>query len=155
MLFSDTSHTSEVAPDPVKIPFAYAQVILSKVDYIELKAQAKQWRIQWQRTRKRKQEALDQVKQMKVEHSREIVTFQAQIDTLKNQLADVQHLVFGRSSEKKSGSSRKQKKQARSSSRPKGQQRGHKGHGRTTVTTLPVVSETLDLEEHQKHCYGH
>ncbi len=56
------------------------------------------------------------------------------------------------STEKKSTASRKQEKQIHSSSRPKGQQPGRKGHGRTTVTTLPVVSETLDLEESQKHC---
>ena len=152
MLFSDTSHMTEVAPDPIKVPFAYAQVTLNKVDYIELKAQAKQWRTQWQRTRKREQEALGQIKRMTIEHSREIAAFQTQVDTLKNQLAEMQHLVFGRSTEKKSTSSRKQEKQTRSSSRPKGQQRGHKGHGRTTVTTLPVITETLDLEESQKHC---
>ncbi|MCL6268734.1 hypothetical protein M3P05_02065 [Sansalvadorimonas sp. 2012CJ34-2] len=89
---------------------------------------------------------------MRVEHAREIAAFQSQVDTLKSQPADMQHLVFGRSTEKKSTAARKQEKQTCSSSRPKGQQRWRKGHGRTTVTTLPVVSETLDLEESQKHC---
>lgn len=43
MLSSTQSSNTEVAPDPIKAPFAYAQVTLSKVDYIELKAQARQW----------------------------------------------------------------------------------------------------------------
>ncbi|WP_354010527.1 hypothetical protein [Endozoicomonas lisbonensis] len=41
---------SKVAADPIKVPFACAQVTLSKLDFIELKAQTKQWRTQWQRT---------------------------------------------------------------------------------------------------------
>ena len=94
MLSSDISTHAEVAPDPIKVPFAYAKVTLSKTDFIELKAQAKQWRIQWQRTRIREQEALDRIKQMKVEHAREVETLQDQIDTLKNHLAEAQHLVF-------------------------------------------------------------
>ncbi len=63
----------------------------------------------------------------------------------------MQHRVFGHSTEKKH-SSRKQEKKTRSSSKSRGQQRGHKGHGRTTITTLPVVPEHLDLEDHQKQC---
>ncbi|MTI13737.1 hypothetical protein [Sansalvadorimonas verongulae] len=59
MLTSEFFLDTEDAPDPIKVPFAYAQVTLSKANYIELKAQAKQWRIQWQRTRAREQEALD------------------------------------------------------------------------------------------------
>ena len=53
---------------------------------LELKIQAKQWRTQWQRIRKREQEGLDQIARMKVEHSREIAVFQAQVETLKNRL---------------------------------------------------------------------
>ena len=121
----DVSSNSEIAPDPIKVPFAYAQVTLSKLDYIELKAQAKQWRTQWQCTRKREQEALDLIERMKAKHSREMAAFQTQVDTLKNQLAEMQHLVFGCSTEKKPASSQKQEKQARPSSRSKGQQRGN------------------------------
>ena len=151
MLSHDCSTYAGTAPDPIKAPFAYAKVILSKADYIELKTQAKQWRTQWQRTRIREQEALDQIKQMKVEHSREIDTLQEQIGTLKNQLAEMQHLVFGRSTEKHT-TTQKQEKQRKHSPKPKGQQRGSKGHGRKRVTTLPVIHEDLDIEEQQKHC---
>ena len=151
MLSSDISTHAEVAPDPIKVPFAYAKVTLSKTDFIELKAQAKQWRIQWQRTRIREQEALDRIKQMKVEHAREVETLQDQIDTLKNHLAEAQHLVFGRSTEKHA-TSQKQEKQRKHSSKPKGQQRGSRGHGRQLVTTLPVIHEDLDIEDQQKSC---
>ena len=151
MLFSDASTNATVVPDPVKAPFAYAKVTLSKADFIELKAQAKQWRTQWQRTRIREQEALDRIKQMKVEHAREIVTLQEQIDSLKNHLAEAQHLVFGRSTEKRA-TSQKQEKQRKPSSKPKGQQRGSKGHGRQQVTTLPVIHEDLDIEDQHKRC---
>ncbi len=135
----------------MKAPFAYAHVTLPKVDYIELKAQAKQWRTQWQRTRTREKEALERIKQIKAEHAHELASFQEQIATLKNQLAGMQHRVFGHSTEKKH-SSRKQEKKTRSSSKFRGQRRGHKGHGRTIITTLPVVPEHLDLEDHQKQC---
>ena len=41
MLSSDSSNI-ELPPGSLKAPFAYAQITLSKADYIELKAQAKQ-----------------------------------------------------------------------------------------------------------------
>lgn len=153
MLSSDSSDT-ELPPGSFKAPFAYALVTLSKADYIELKAQAKQWRSQWQRTRMREQEALDRIKQMKVEHTREIQAFQEQINTLEGQLADMKHLVFGRSTEKHPSTSRGAQNQRAKSPRNRGQQRGHKGHGRTIITTLPVVPEDRDLAEDQRHC-GH
>ncbi len=133
MISSESSPHTRAAPDPMKAPFAYAQITLPKADYIELMAQDKQWRTQWQRTRTREKEALDRIKQIKAEHAHELATFQEQIATLKNQLAGMQHRFFGHSTEKKH-SSRKQEKKTRPSSKSRGQQRGHKGHGRTTIT---------------------
>ena len=97
MLSHEVSSSLKVAPDLIKAPFAYAQVTLNKRDYIEPKAQSKQWRTQWQHTRKREQESLDQIARIKVERSREIAVFQTQVETLKNQLAEMHHLVFARS----------------------------------------------------------
>ena len=71
-------------------------------------------RSQWQRTRAREQEALDRIKQMKVEHTCEIQALQEQINTLKGQLADMKHLVFGRSTEKHPSTSRGRKIKGRS-----------------------------------------
>ncbi|MTI13736.1 hypothetical protein [Sansalvadorimonas verongulae] len=86
---------------------------------------------------------------MKAEHAGETAALHEQIEILKNQLAEMQHLVFGRSTEKKHAALQKQEKQTKSSAKPRGQQRGH---GRTTVTSLPVIHEDLDLEIHQKQC---
>jgi transposase len=149
MLASVPSTVTEA--DLVKTPFAYAQVTLSKMEYIELKAQAKQWRSQWLRTRQREQEALTKIAQMKAKHQSEINAFQGQIDQLKNQLAEMQHLVFGRSTEKTSKSSGNPQKRS-SSDRRKGQQKGEKGHGRKSITTLPVIPEDIIIPAEQQHC---
>ena len=106
-------------------------------------------RSQWQRTRAREQEALDRIKQMKVEHTCEIQALQEQINTLKGQLADMKHLVFGRSTEKHPSTRRGAQNQRPKSPRNRSQQRGNKGHGRTTITILPVVPEDRDLAEDQ------
>ena len=68
MLSSVLSTTTEA--DIVKTPFAYARVTLSKMEYIELKAQANQWHSQWLRARQREREALAQIAQIKVKHQK-------------------------------------------------------------------------------------
>ncbi|UYM14760.1 IS66 family transposase [Endozoicomonas euniceicola] len=139
----------------MKTPFAYARVTLSKMEYIELKAQANQWHSQWLRARQREREALAQIAQIKVKHQEEISAFQVQIDQLKNQLAQMQHLVFGRSTEKtskKSGNQQEGSGSGQKSDRKKGQQKGSKGHGRKNVTTLPVIPEDLVIPDDEQHC---
>ncbi|MCW7553708.1 hypothetical protein NX722_13930 [Endozoicomonas gorgoniicola] len=56
----------------MKTPFAYARATLSKMEYIELKAQSNQWHSQWLRTRQREREALAHTAQIKVKHQEEI-----------------------------------------------------------------------------------
>ena len=154
MLSSVLSTTTEA--DIVKTPFAYARVTLSKMEYIELKSQVNQWHSQWLRARQREREALAQIAQIKVKHQEEISAFQVQIDQLKNQLAQMQHLVFGRSTEKtskKSGNQQEGSGSGQKSDRKKGQQKGSKGHGRKNVTTLPVIPDRKKGQ--QKGSKGH
>ena len=100
MLASVASIATEA--DLVKIPFAYVQVTPGKMEYIKLKAQAKQWHSPWLRARQREQEVLVKIAQIKVRRQDEISALEVHIDQLKKQLAQMQHLVFGRSTERTS-----------------------------------------------------
>ena len=82
-MFASVPSTATEA-DLVKTPFAYVQVTLSKMEYIKLKAQAKQWHSQWLRARQREQEALVKIAQIKVKHQDEISVLEVHIDQLKN-----------------------------------------------------------------------
>ena len=62
------------------------------------------------------------------------------------------NLVFGRSTEKTSKSSGNPQKRS-SSDRRKGQQKGEKGHGRKSITTLPVIPEDIIIPAEQQQFY--
>jgi hypothetical protein len=116
-------------------PFSQEWVTISKQDHIELCHRASYWEAQHARA-KSKIEALEQ----------EIVLKDAKIKDLQNRL-------FGKKSEK--GNALKSEKGASAdtpSRRPRGQQPGGCGHGRTQRSNLPVVHDEIDLSEDEKRC---
>ena len=76
---------------------------------------------------------------------------QAEIDSLKNQLAEMKHLLFGRSNEKALSATTKSNAPP-PSTRQRGQQKKTKGHGRRQHEHLPIVFEELDLASDEKYC---
>ncbi len=115
------------------VPFAQQTVLVPKQDYIELKSQAHYWQGQHAR-------AVAREAQLKRE-----------LDGCKARIRDLEQRLYGKKSEK---SSRAGGSEPRSSARPRGQQRGAPGHGRSDRSQLPVLEEVHDLEEQAKHCPG-
>jgi transposase len=66
-------------------------------------------------------------------------------ETLEAKIRDLQHRHFGKKSEAGCNPTEKELKQATVATRPRGQQRGSKGHGRTERPDLPIVEENHEL----------
>ena len=86
-------------------PFSLALITIPKQDYINLKQQANYWQSQYQRVSARERDARasarSTIDQLKKEHKDSLSHYEAQIKELKSQKAHLQHLLFGRSTEKK------------------------------------------------------
>jgi transposase len=125
----------EVAPvsDEKATPFSQQTVALTKQDYIALKWQANYWRAQYARLQERE------------------AALKAQVEALEAQVRDLTQRLYGTKSEK-SASSEMANVPKPSSSRPRGQQPGRPGHGRSDRSALPVVVEVHDLDESAKEC---
>ncbi len=115
-------------------PFSQEWVLISKQELIAIRHQSSFWQGQHAQV-KRKFEAL------KADNLHK--------DAL---IKDLQNRVFGKSSEKGNTVGSESKANTPSSGRPKGQQAGKPGHGRTTRPKLPVENDIIDLPENEKKC---
>jgi len=114
-------------------PFSQQQVTISKAEHIDLIHRAHYW------------EALHaQVKQKCARLEEESQRKDARIRDLINR-------VFGKTSEKQSTAT-SEKSEPSTANRPRGQQRGSRGHGRTARPNLPVLNEKVDLPDDKKCC---
>lgn len=105
-------------------------------EVVELRRQAHYWQAQHQRAREREDQC-----QQKIQH-------------LEAQIRDWERRVYGRKTET-SGAVQPPSSPSPTLAgkpRPRGQQRGSKGHGRRRHEHLPATSEILDLPPDQKCC---
>jgi transposase len=128
------------APTPVVVgerssdPFSQNIVQLTQAEHIELKWNANYW--------KRQHEHL---KKQNAELKQELESAHAEIRDLKQRL-------YGKKSEKATTKRDTPPGDHAASSRPRGQQKGSQGHGRTPRPDLPVVEEERDLAPEDKAC---
>ena len=116
-------------------PFSQQWVTITKQEYIDLRHRASYWEAQHARVKSQLEEA-----------RQEILLKEAKIKDLQNRL-------FGKKTEKdKTAKSEKGNTPDSPSKRPRGQQPGSRGHGRTQRPDLPVVHDEIDLEEGEKRC---
>ena len=116
-------------------PFVDKQIWLSQAEFIQLKWDANYWKAQHDRSCAR-EAALKM----------ELANKEAKIRDLKQRL-------YGKKSEKGNIKSDQPATDERAaSSRPRGQQKGSQGHGRTPRPDLPVVEEERDVAPEDKAC---
>lgn len=130
-----TASLPAVAGEIVTTPFSQNRVQLTQAEHIELKWQGNYWKSQHGHL-KRQNEELKQ----------ELALAHANIRDLKQRL-------YGKKSEK--GTAKRDKlttDEHLASSRPRGQQKGSQGHGRTPRPDLPVVDEERDIAPEDKQC---
>jgi transposase len=114
-------------------PFSQQIVVLTKQAYIELTWKANYWQAQHARL---------------VEHE---VALKAQVEALEATVRDLNQRLYGTKSEKSAGPDHAGSSKP-ASARPRGQQPGSQGHGRSDRAALPVVAEVHDLSEAAQHC---
>lgn len=115
-------------------PFAREFVTLSKLEYIELKSKLNFYQTQHERALKR--EAI----------------LKKQLEQERAKIRDLNQRLYGKKSERTQPGEKCCKGQPKKPTRPRGQQTGSQGHGRTQRPHLPVKEEILDLAEHEKCC---
>ncbi|MFQ5917622.1 MAG: IS66 family transposase [Candidatus Binatia bacterium] len=128
------SLASHPADPDKKVPFAQDVVVLTKQEHIELVWRANWWESLHKRVLKRE------------------VELEEELALEKAKVRDLTQRLYGKKSEKRNKREKGTKGDSASTSRPRGQQPGSKGHGRTERPHLPVVGEILDLPEHEKYC---
>jgi transposase len=124
-----------VTGDPASNPFSQKLVQLTQAEHIELKWQGSYWKSQ-HRLLKKQNEELKQ--ELELAHAK---------------IRDLKQRLYGKKSEK--GTTKRDKPTTDdnpASSRPRGQQRGSQGHGRTSRPDLPVVEEARDVAPEDKQC---
>jgi len=130
-----TISTFELAP--VKgtgaTPFSQQTVVLTKQAYIELTWKANYWQAQHARLVERE------------------VALKAQVEALEATVRDLNQRLYGTKSEKSAGPDHAGSSKP-ASARPRGQQPGSQGHGRSDRAALPVVAEVHDVSEAAQHC---
>jgi transposase len=126
---------SEQAPTvgPDATPFSQQRVVLTKQAYIELKWKANYWQAQYERLLKREAD------------------LQAQVAAHEATIRDLKQRLYGKKSEKSSGSERVGASKP-ASRRKRGQQPGSPGHGRSDRSALLVVDEVHDLDAAAASC---
>ena len=133
--------------DAFATPFSLETITLTKQEYIQLISERNSYqslharavkRSQWYQTRAHAllYYANEQTSKREFELSAELVTAHAKI-------RDLNQRVFGRHSERSKGRTEAQKSCA--IKRPRGHQKGARNHGRSMLTGLPVVHETINL----------
>src|SRR6266702_3666093 len=114
-------------------PFSVQSVGLTKQAYIELKWKANYWQAQHARLVERE------------------VALKAQVEALEATVRDLNQRLYGTKSEKAAGPDHAGSSKP-ASARPRGQQPGSQGHGRSDRAALLVVPEVHDLSPAQSCC---
>jgi len=145
------------APEsPPRAPFAQRLVTLTQQEHVQLKWDAAYWRTRHQGAIKRlaQREHEFQTEQARRDQraAETEAILKARMETLEARIRDLCQRLFGAKSEKTGHSERQQKDHSGQPARPRGQQPGRPGHGRSRLDHLPVVPEIIDLTETEKRC---
>ena len=123
-------YTPEIYDQVIVLPVEKPPLILiSEKEYQVLKSEVGYWQAMHKK-------AISREKRLK-----------QTIQDLEGQIRDLRNRLFGTKSEKKSSSKDEDKSKSSNSKRPRGQQHGSKGHGRTTRPNLPQKEETVNFPE--------
>ena len=123
-------YTPEIYDQVIVAPIETPPLILiSEKEYLELKSEVGYWRAMHQKAILREKKHKQTIKEQE------------------GQIRDLRNRLFGKKSEKKSSSKDEGKSKSSNPKRPRGQQLGSKGHGRTKRPDLPEKEEVANLPE--------
>ena len=123
-------YTPEICDQVIVVPIEKPPLILiSEKEYLELKSEVGYWRAMHQKAILREKKQRQTIKEQE------------------GQIRDLRSRLFGKRSEKKSSGKDEGGSKSSNSKRPRGQQLGSKGHGRTKRPDLPEKEEVANLPE--------
>ena len=122
-----------VVVDEASSPFAEEYITISKAEHIELTRKANYWESQHARAVERE------------------AALKSRVAELEAKIRDLEQRIYGKKSEK-GGTTKNEGNGRGTSTRPRGQQSGSPGHGRTKRPHLPVTEEERDVDPEDKHC---
>jgi len=124
------SYIAEFASSIIKLPVEqFDQILIPNKEYLGLKSNVGYWQSMHKKAIAR-EEVLKQT-----------------VKKLEGHVRDLRHRVFGKKSEKKNSKPNEKGAQTKDSKRPRGQQSGSKGHGRTIRPDLPEKKEVANLPD--------
>ena len=134
-------------------PFAREWVTLTKQEHTQLVWEANYWKSAHQRANARIQE-IEARHKLEIEQAatRE-AALRSELEAAQAKVRDLRKRVFGRKSEHSSHEDNTREPDKKTS-RPRGQQRGAPGHGRTTHEHLPAHHEIIGIDLPQCSCCG-
>jgi transposase len=145
-----------VPESPPRAPFAQRLVTLTQQEHVQLKWDAAYWRTRHQGAIKRLAQREHEFQAEQARRDRCAAETEAalrtRMETLEARIRDLCQRLFGAKSEKTDHNERQQKDNSGQPARPRGQQPGRPGHGRSRLDLLPVVPEIIDLTETEKRC---
>jgi len=125
----------EVSGEFIPDPFSQKIVQLTQAEHIELKWQGNYWKSQHAHLKKQHEELKQE---LELAHAR---------------IRDLEQRLYGKKTEKVTTKADKPTTDdGRGSCRPRGQQKGSQGHGRTARPDLPVVEEERDVAAEDRQC---
>src|SRR5664279_2169792 len=135
---------------PVLIP-VLKLVSITQRDLTQLKLAANYWKALHQRSCAREAILKKTIEQNEVHASERETLLKNEIELKEAQIRDLRHRLFAKKSESVDKTIEPQPSQ--DIKRPRGQQRGSRGHGRTQRPDLPVIEERHELQDaHCTHC---
>ena len=105
------------------------QILILEKEYLELKSEAGYWQAMHEKALSREKKLKETVKEQE------------------GQIRDLRNRLFGKKSERKNSSKDESKSKSSDPKRPRGQQPGIKGHGRTDRPDLPQKKEPVNFPE--------
>ena len=131
-----SSFAPEICIETAPPPFTQNIIFLTQADHIDLKQNAHYWKSQYEILKKKYQ------------------SLQHALNLANAKIKDLNQRLYGKKSEKKVTKADKNPNNSASTlaRKPRGQQTGSQGHGRTIRPDLPIIEEERDVAAEDKTC---
>jgi len=120
-------YTQETSGQVIDFPESPRQILISEQEFLQLKWEANYWKSLHKRAKEREEK------------------LKKELQEKEGKIRDLTKRLFGKSNEKSNSGKNEGGLKPSKSPRPRGQQPGKKGHGRTLKPDLPVKDEYIDL----------
>ena len=118
----------------IDFPESPRQILVSEQEFLQLKWEVNYWKSLHKRAKEREEK------------------LKKELQEKEGKIRDLTKRLFGKSNEKSNSGKNEGRSKPSKSLRPRGQQPGEKGHGRTPKPDLPVKDEYIDLSPEERLC---